>query len=267
MADLVYRPVVAFARGVFAALDLRFTVEGEEHIPLSGGAVIATNHIGYLDFAFIGYGARMRGKRLVRFLAKKEVFDHKVSGPLMRGMKHIAVDRAAGGPSFDEAVRVLKRGELVGMFPEATISESFQLKEFKAGAARMAIEAGVPLIPSVVWGSQRVWTKGRQKELKRNHIPITVMYGEPLHPQPGDDPVAVTEELKARMGELLDRAQTSYPEKPDGPDDSWWLPVTMGGTAPTLEEAAVLSAERKAKSAAKSAAKAEAKRRAKGTGA
>ncbi|HVF18787.1 MAG TPA: lysophospholipid acyltransferase family protein [Mycobacteriales bacterium] len=251
MAELVYRPVIAFARGVFKSLDLRFTVEGEEHIPLTGGAVIATNHVGYLDFAFIGYGARMRGKRLVRFLAKKEVFDHKISGPLMRGMRHIAVDRSAGAGSFAVAVEVLKRGELVGMFPEATISESFQLKEFKAGAARMAIDAGVPLIPSVVWGSQRVWTKGRKKELRRNHIPISVLYGEPMHPQPGDDPVAVTEELKARMGELLDRAQSSYPEKPEGPDDSWWLPVTMGGTAPTLDEARVLSAERKAKAAAK----------------
>src|SRR5687767_12896184 len=104
MADLVYRPVVVFARGVFATLDLKVTVEGAEHIPLTGGAVIATNHVGYLDFAFIGYGARMRGKRLVRFLAKKEVFDHKISGPLMRGMKHIAVDRSAGAGSFVEAV-------------------------------------------------------------------------------------------------------------------------------------------------------------------
>ena len=239
MAELVYRPVVGFARSVFRALDLRFTVEGEEHIPLEGGAVIACNHVGYLDFAFIGFGARMRGKRLVRFLAKKEVFDHKISGPLMRGMRHIPVNRAAGagGASYVEAVAALRRGELVGMFPEATISVSFCLKDFKAGAARMAIDAGVPLIPAVVWGSQRVWTKGRPKQLKRNHVPITVLYGEPLWPAPGDDAAAVTAALKAAMGVLLEQAQSTYPEKPEGPEDSWWMPAHLGGTAPTLDEA------------------------------
>ncbi|HVE98732.1 MAG TPA: lysophospholipid acyltransferase family protein [Mycobacteriales bacterium] len=245
MAELVYRPVVVFAKTVFRALDLRFTVEGEEHIPLTGGAVIASNHVGYLDFAFIGYGARMRGKRLVRFLAKKEVFDHKVSGPLMRGMRHIAVDRSAGAGGYAAAVDALRRGELVGMFPEATISQSFCLKDFKAGAARMAIAAQVPLIPAIVWGSQRVLTKGRKKELKRKHVPITVMFGEPLRPGPGDDPVAVTAELKARMDLLLDQAQSSYPEKPEAPDDGWWQPAHLGGTAPTLEEAQARIAQRK----------------------
>lgn len=236
MAELVYRPVVTFARGLFRALDLRFTIEGAEHIPLTGGAVIASNHVGYLDFAFIGFGARQR-RRLVRFLAKKEVFDHRVSGPLMRGMRHIPVDRSAGAGSYSVAVDALRRGELVGMFPEATISQSFCLKDFKAGAARMAIDAGVPLVPAIVWGSQRVWTKGRKKELKRNHVPITVLYGEPMQPAPGDDAAAVTAALKAAMESLLDRAQTSYPEKPEGPDDAWWLPAHLGGTAPTLEEA------------------------------
>ena len=237
MAELVYRPVITFARGFFRALDLRFTVEGEEHIPHHGGAVITTNHVGYLDFAFIGYGARRRGKRLVRFLAKKEVFDHKISGPLMRGMRHIAVDRSAGAGSYAEAVHALRRGELVGMFPEATISQSFCLKDFKTGAARMAIDAGVPLVPGIVWGSQRVWTKGRKRKLARNHVPISVLFGTPMHPAPGDDPVAVTAALKAAMDELLDRAQTSYPDKPAGPDDAWWLPAHLGGTAPTLDEA------------------------------
>ena len=248
MAELVYRPVVLFARGVFRALDLKFTVEGAEHIPETGGAVIATNHVGYLDFAFIGYGARMRKKRLVRFLAKKEVFDHRISGPLMRGMKHIAVDRSAGAGSYAEAVQVLRSGELVGMFPEATISESFRLKDFKAGAARMAIDAGVPLIPSIVWGSQRVMTKGRKPRIgPARHVPITILYGEPLRPRPGDDPVAVTAQLKAAMDDLLDRAQSSYPEKPEGPADSWWLPAHLGGTAPTLEDAQERVARRRAK--------------------
>ena len=167
MAEITYPPVIALTRTVFRGLGLRFTISGEEHVPRTGGAVMAINHVGYLDFTFAGLAARPAG-RLVRFMAKKEVFDHKVSGPLMRGMKHIPVDRqGAAGDSYRSAVTALQAGEIVGVFPEATISQSFELKEFKTGAVRMAQEAGVPLLPCIVWGSQRVMTKGRPKDLTR----------------------------------------------------------------------------------------------------
>ena len=163
MRDLVYPPVLLAARGVFRALGLRFTIEGAHHVPRIGGAVLASNHVSYLDFTFVGYGAREAG-RLVRFMAKESVFRHPVAGPLMRGMHHIPVDRAAGSAAFRGAMSALKAGELVGVFPEATISRSFELKEFKAGAARMAQAAGVPLVPTVVWGGQRIYTKGRPRD-------------------------------------------------------------------------------------------------------
>src|ERR1044072_4488189 len=156
------------------------------------------NHVGYLDFAYPGLAA-VRGHRLVRFMAKKEVFDHKGSGPLMRGMKHIAVDRDAGSASFREALAALKAGEIVGVFPEATISRSFELKEFKAGAVRMAAAARVPLLPMVIWGSQRVWTKDHPKRLGRTRTPITARVGEPLPVTSRDDHLAVTEDLRQRM--------------------------------------------------------------------
>src|SRR6478609_402771 len=122
MAEPVYRPVIGFARGVFAYLGLKFDITGADLVPRAGGGVVAMNHIGYLDFALAGFAFRPR-KRMVRFMAKKEVFDHKVSGPLMRGMKHIPVDREAGSGAFSAAVDALKAGELVGVFPEATISQ------------------------------------------------------------------------------------------------------------------------------------------------
>ena len=83
----------------------------------------------------------------------------------MRGMHHIPVDRGAGASSFRAAVQALKAGEIVGVFPEATISRAFELKDFKSGAVRMAQAADVPLIPMAIWGSQRVWTKGHPKRL------------------------------------------------------------------------------------------------------
>src|SRR5215207_6842577 len=133
MSEFVYPPVIAACRVLFRALDLRFRVEGAENLPRTGGAVLASNHVSYLDFIFCGLGAQP-SKRLVRFMAKKAVFTHKVSGPLMRGMHHIPVDRAAGGAAFQEAIAALRSGEVVGVFPEATISESFTVKELKSGA-------------------------------------------------------------------------------------------------------------------------------------
>ncbi|MFN2390217.1 MAG: lysophospholipid acyltransferase family protein [Actinomycetota bacterium] len=223
---------------------------GEDHIPAQGGAVIATNHIGYLDFVFVGVAARKRG-RLVRFLAKQEVFAHPIAGPLMRGMKHIPVDRF-GKPqaAIDAAVAALKRGELVGMFPESTISRSFVPAPGKTGAARMAMLAGVPLIPGAVWGTQRILTKGRAKNFERG-IAITVDLGAPVSYRPKDDPVEVTERAMGEISRLVDRASRTYPQHPRDDSDRWWVPAHLGGTAPTVEESLALNqreaAERRAR--------------------
>jgi 1-acyl-sn-glycerol-3-phosphate acyltransferase len=238
MAERVYPPVILFARGVFAALGLKFTVEGAEHVPSSGGAVLASNHVGYLDFTFCGLAARPSG-RLVRFMAKESVFRHPVSGPLMRGMHHIPVDRAAGAAAFDAALTALKEGEIVGVFPEATISRSYLVKELKSGAARMAQAADVPIIPMALWGSQRVYTKGRKPERRRG-VPITIAIGEPFRPDPTQDPVEVTAEMGRRISALLEHLQRTYPYRPTGDDDRWWLPASLGGTAPTPAEAAAM---------------------------
>jgi 1-acyl-sn-glycerol-3-phosphate acyltransferase len=227
--EIVYPPVVGFAKTMFRVLDLRIEIDGAEHIPAAGGAVLASNHVSYLDFIFCGLGAQP-AKRLVRFMAKKSVFAHKVSGPLMRGMHHIPVDRDAGSAAFQEAIAALSAGEVVGVFPEATISESFTVKELKSGAARLAHEAGVPLIPMVVWGPHRLWTKGRPKNLTKRHVPVIIRIGEPMETSENAD--ATTAELRVRLGALLDAAQKAYPERPSGPDETWWLPAHLGGTAP-----------------------------------
>ena len=117
----------------FKALGLRLDVQGGEHVPTSGGAVLASNHIGHLDFIFAGLGGR-EARRHVRFMAKDSIFAHRIAGPLMRGMHHIPVDREAGSASFRDGLSALREGEIVGIFPEATISRSFEPKEFKSGA-------------------------------------------------------------------------------------------------------------------------------------
>ena len=241
--ELVYSPVIAFARGIFAMQGLRFTIVGDENVPTTGGAVMVVNHIGYMDFTYAGLAAQGSG-RLVRFMAKDSVFKHPVSGPLMRGMHHIPVDRTAGAASYRAAVDALRAGEIVGVFPEATISRSFELKGFKNGAARMAQEAGVPILPVVIWGSQRVWTKGHPKRLGRTNTPISISVGEPIPVSADADPDQVTADYKAVMQQMLDVLRSTY--EPLTGADLKFLPAAMGGTAPTLAEATRLDDEESA---------------------
>ena len=180
-----------------------------------------------------------------RFMAKRELFDHRVTGPVMRACRHIEVDRADGERSLAVAQEFLDRGEVVGIFPEATISRAMEIKELKTGAARIAHAAGVPLIPVVVWGTQRLFTKDHDKDLSRGKA-ITVSVGAPV-PLAGDA-VADTAALKVRMSGLLDEAIRNYPQHEPG---AWWLPASYGGSAPTLTEAARMDVDERASRAAR----------------
>jgi 1-acyl-sn-glycerol-3-phosphate acyltransferase len=238
MRDFVYPPVIRTALALFRVLGFRFDVRGVDNIPLEGGAVLASNHVSYFDFMFVGLPAWRRKKRFVRFMAKHAVFAHPVSGPLMRGMHHIPVDRAAGAASYVHAVESLRAGHLVGVFPESTISRSYVPRPLKSGAARMALEAGVPLIPVVTWGGHRVWTVGRKPHWQRN-VAVTVWVDEPMVIAPGETAAEVTERLAVRLRELVDKALSEYPDRPATDDDDWWLPAHVGGAAPTPEAAAL----------------------------
>jgi len=239
MRDLPYQAVIGACRAWFALSDFRFRTTGTEHIPRSGGAVLAINHISYVDFIMAGYGARDAG-RLVRFMAKRETFDHPVTGPVMRSLRHINVDRAEGQDSYEVALRYLREGEVVGVFPEATISRSFLVKNMKSGAVRMAADAEVPLIPLVLWGTQRLWTKDHPRDLSR-HRTISVTVGAPIDPH-GTSAVRKTAELRETMSAMLDRAIREHPAQ-EQPPGSWWLPASYGGSAPTVERAVELDRE------------------------
>lgn len=239
MRDITYPPIIVTAKALFRALGLRFQLSGTEHVPREGGALLALNHVSYLDFILGGYAAQP-SHRLVRFMAKREIFDHPIAGPVMRSMHHISVDRAEGAASMREALRYLQAGEVVGIFPEATISRSFEIKEIKSGAVRIAAEAGVPLIPVILWGTQRLMTKDHPRDLSRGKT-IAVHVGEPMHPT-GADPDGETAELHRRLSALLDETIRAYPAQ-EQPPGSWWLPASYGGSAPTPDEARRLDEE------------------------
>ena len=243
----VYGTVIQLARLSWRLQGLTFNVTGVENLPVTGGAVVAVNHTSYFDFTFAGLPAykQHRGRK-VRFMAKKEVFDHKITGPLMRSLRHIEVDRDSGSASYEQACLKLKEGELIGVYPEATISRSFEIKQFKSGAARMAIAADVPIIPHSVWGAQRIWTKGHPKNMWRPRVPISVAVGEPIAPTlPATELTAL---LHSRMQHLLERVQDAYGPYPPG---EFWVPHRLGGGAPSLAEANRMDAEEATEKAAR----------------
>lgn len=249
MHDLTYPPIVAVGKLGVRLLAQRVAITGAEHVPRRGGAVLALNHVGYLDPVYGGLAADPSG-RLVRFMSKRELFEHRWIGPVMRSVHHIEVDRADGGRSLATAIDYLRAGEVVGVFPEATISRSMELKEFKTGAVRIAAAAGVPVVPVILWGTQRLLTKDHPRDLSRGRT-VTIRVGAPRR-YAGTDPVAETADLRAVMAGMLEDAIAAHPadEQPPG---SWWRPARLGGSAPTPAEAARLDAAEKERRAARSA--------------
>ena len=165
---MTFRLVVAVVRLFNLVTGHRLVRRGDGRVPAEGGAVVAINHTAYVDFIYAGLEAYRHDRRQLRFMGKVELSRNPILRWAMRGSGVILVDRSAGRDSFVAAVEELRRGEVVGIYPEATISRSFEIKAFKSGAARMALEADVPIIPAIVWGAQRIATKGRP-QASRSH--------------------------------------------------------------------------------------------------
>jgi 1-acyl-sn-glycerol-3-phosphate acyltransferase len=228
------------------ALGNKITYHGLENLPECGGAVVAINHTSYVDF-FPAALAAYHGHRRMRFMIKTEMQDVKVVNFLIKHTGTIPVDRRAGGGAYAVAVERLRAGEIVGMYPEATISRSFELKEFKTGAVRMALEAQVPIVPLIVWGAHRMWTKDHPRNMGRKKIPITVAVGTPLHAAGTIDETNAA--MREAMTMLLYRVQEEYPH----PAGAYWVPRRLGGSAPTGDEAKALEAAELAERARKRA--------------
>lgn len=241
VTNFLYRQITHIGRGVTLAQGLKMRLSGEENIPDEGGAVIVCNHTGYMDFLFGAFLA-YRKRRLVRYLAKASIFQTPVAGQLFQVMGHVPVDRIDGGASIVKGIELAKSGELVGVFAEGTISRSFEIRSMRNGAARIAHGAGVPIIPQVIFGSQRIWTKGQKKHLGRTKTPVLIKALEPYYTT-GDFDADIAE-VRRRMQEALEGLWADYEaEFGPMPAGEFWVPARKGGGAPTLEEAEAKDSE------------------------
>lgn len=244
----VYVTAIGVGRMLFGGiLQLKPVVSGIDAISATGAALLAATHFGYMDFALLEWVTWLRTRRRIRFLVTKGAFDKPLIGWLLRAMGHIRVDKASGAAAYTQAVGALRKGELVGIFPEAGVSTSFTVRELKTGAARMAAAASAPLIPVVIWGGQLLMTKNHRASIREAfRAPIRVAVGVPMDVGLAEDPVQVTARLRSQLQSLLDEAQAAHPRSGAG---QWWQPVHLGGSAPTPEEAAVWESERQSRKA------------------
>lgn len=189
-------PLYAFARGVCKLVFVllwRLRVDGREHVPATGPLIVACNHISYLDPAALGSAL----PRPVTYLAKKELFAIPVLGPLIRRLGAYPLDREAGGvAAVRAAMRVLKEGRCVGIFPEGTRNTSGTAQE-KGGAALLAALSGAPIVPAAVVGTKRA----------KRFAQVRVVFGEPFtvarnRNAAGDDLEKWTAEIMRRIRAL-----------------------------------------------------------------
>jgi 1-acyl-sn-glycerol-3-phosphate acyltransferase len=232
--ELVYPAASVAARLMFRALGLRIVIDGADRIPRTGPVVLASTHVSYLDFTLVGLAAR---PRRVRFLTREDAFGHWAAGPFLRAMRHVPVDRAAPAAAYLTSRRLLCAGEAVGIFPEAGISQAYDVRELMPGAVALAAETGAPLVPLAIWGPQRIATARRPLDLTRGR-PVSISVAEPLVFVRDTDVVAATVDLGVQLQAMVDRLQTLPRHQPAPGEDAPWHPAHLGGTAPTRAEAA-----------------------------
>ncbi|MEK6441161.1 lysophospholipid acyltransferase family protein [Pseudonocardia sp. T1-2H] len=167
--------------GPLLRLYCRPTIEGLEHVPAQGGAILASNHLAVADSFFLP----LQVPRRITFLAKREYFTEPgILGRLKKifftGVGQVPVDRSGGSAAqaaMDTAIRLLKEGKLLGIYPEGTRSPDGRLYKGKTGVARMALEAGVPVIPVAMIGTDEVNPIG-SRMWRPHHVHVKI--GQPL---------------------------------------------------------------------------------------
>jgi 1-acyl-sn-glycerol-3-phosphate acyltransferase len=216
-------PTYAMAKAIlwpWLNLWFRCHMEGLENIPRSGGAIVAFNHIAYLD-PFLAALALDRMGRRPRFLAKSELFQDKRIAWILTGANQIEVRRGTRDApmALDNAVAALDKGEMVVVFPEGTITADpdLNMQPAKTGTARLALLSRAPLIPAGIWGTQNIWTKGYRKHWWPPRQDILVRVGEPMRmsgqAHNRDDWQRVGRELTASISELVAGLRPIVPDR------------------------------------------------------
>jgi 1-acyl-sn-glycerol-3-phosphate acyltransferase len=180
-----FEPVYSLAYAIvipWLTIWFRWHIEGLQNIPKRGAAILASNHISYLDPLALAYASVKAGRR-PRFLAKSEPFQDRRIAWVLRGCGQIEVKRGSrdAPAALAAALEALGRGELVLIFPEGTVTTNPELEMMapKSGVSRLALASRAPVIPCGIWGTANVWPKGHANNW-RPRQEIVMNIGEPM---------------------------------------------------------------------------------------
>ena len=200
------------------AVWFRWRFEGLSNVPRDGAILVAANHISHFDPLAHAYLLEKTGRR-PRFLAKSELYKNPVLRRVLRGARQIPVRRGSGESApVDTAMRSLREGEVVVVYPEGTVTKNSDLTPMaaKTGIARLTLASGVPVLPMAVWGTQYVERLGRKSF--RPRIPIWVKAGVPRdfseHEDDREEPEVlrkVTDAVMSEVALLVDDLRARYP--------------------------------------------------------
>jgi 1-acyl-sn-glycerol-3-phosphate acyltransferase len=209
--DLGYSFAAATLRPLAAGLTRPVRL-GAEHLPASGGVVVAANHISFADPVVLAHALHDLGRR-PRFLAKAEIFSTPVVGALLRSAGQIPVRRrtARAAEALEAAMAAVRRGECVVVYPEGTLTHDPDLwpDEARTGAARIALTTRCPLVPAAQWGAQEIlapWSK-RLRLLPRRTVTVALAPPVDLADLYGQEQTA--ELLKEATDRLMDAIGTT----------------------------------------------------------
>lgn len=155
----------------------RARIFGAERVPREGAVLLLSNHQSHLDPLLVG----MSCNRRLSYLARQTLFEIEPLGLLIRSLDAIPIDREGSGlGGLKETMRRLKRGEVVGLFPEGTRTPDGEVKRLKPGFCTLARRCKVTLVPLAIEGAFQSWPKGTP--LPTPH-PVTIVFGQPIPPE------------------------------------------------------------------------------------
>lgn len=175
---MMFYDITCFFIGIFAHLFFPLRIIGSENIPEEGGVIIAANHLSYLDIPLLGYSINKTTRRHADFMAKKELFAVPILGFLFRKLSSFPIDREkVDRAGLREAVKRLRSGRMVAIYPEGTRSCDGRLHAGKPGVGMIVRMSGKKVVPAAIQGTDKALPPGRW--LARPH-PVTIKFGRPL---------------------------------------------------------------------------------------
>lgn len=201
------RILMTLVRSIFVPI-LKLDVQGLGNLPPEGAAILVANHVTNFDV----FPMQFALPRVIFFMGKADLFKNPIMDVLIRNLSGFPVNRGEKDLwAMNHALKVLRHGQVLGMFPEGARSKGRGLSVAKTGSARLAIEAGCPIVPMTILGSDRFF----RRFPRRTRVLISIL--PPLTPEHGENPLALTDRMMFTLARALpEEMRGVYAELPPG---------------------------------------------------